>query len=155
MRHRLIRRSGRLRTSAAAALLACLAAVPSDDARAHRIEHVVAHADAVVVMLSYGAGQPVAGARYRVYGPDRGPAFAAGTTASDGSLAFRPDRAGTWRITVTDEGGHGAVVRVDVSDPGEPAAAAGEATADWVMLLAGVGYLFGAAGALALWRTRG
>jgi hypothetical protein len=143
--------------SMAAAFSAAFVALFAVDADAHRMEHAVSRDEAVIVHLTFGAGQPVANAPYRVYGPRRGPAFASGRTSANGSLAFQPDQAGTWRVTVTDEGGHGAVIPIDVAEIDVAAAMETPVSArgpDWSLLLAGVGYLFGAAGLLALWRAR-
>jgi nickel transport protein len=135
---------------AAATLLSLTSGV-----HAHRIDHTVSRQETVLVVLGYGPDEPVEDASYRVYGPGTGPAFTTGRTAADGSLAFKPDRPGTWRVTVTDEGGHGTVLRVEVADDevlAEPAAPT--PASDGPMLLAGVGYLFGIAGLLALWQAR-
>lgn len=149
------RQSNRFRRRGPRAVAVVVLALAAGLAFAHGVDHRVHRGAGIVVALSYAGAGPIAGADYRVYGPEPGPPFATGRTAADGTLAFRPDADGTWRVVVADAGGHGAVIPIDVGADAEPAPAeVQQALPRWSRVLAGIGYLVGAAGALALWRVR-
>lgn len=139
----------RLRTALAALML-----LPITGLQAHSVEHEVARAETVLVTFRAGPDQPFAAADYRIYRPDGGEPFTSGITDRNGRIAFRPDRAGTWRVVVSDASGHGASIRVDVDEAMGPAGPTGGSGPRLPMVLAGIGYLLGAAGVFVLLKAR-
>jgi nickel transport protein len=122
--------------------------------QAHRMNHTVSHDQAVVVSLSYSYGHPPAYETYRVYAPGEELVFKNGRTDAQGRLSFSPDRAGAWRVVVSTDDGHGVDLEIEVSEDMVVTVASGPGHSHFGMILAGVGYLFGLAGALVLWRQR-
>jgi nickel transport protein len=132
--------------------LATCASAGSGPVQAHAVSHRIDQAETIMVSLESAPGQPLSGARYRVFGPDPGPPFSVGRTNSRGELAFRPDRPGTWRVIVSSADGHGASVRIDVDEALRAGSGAATAGSRWPMLLAGLGYIIGLAGLAAMWK---
>ena len=143
-----------LRLPVVVLLLAALSLLPFSALQAHSVEYRVARAESVVVALKTGPDEPFAAADYRVYRPEGGEPFATGITDRNGRIAFRPDRPGTWRVIVSDASGHGASIRIDVDEALEPARPTGSSVRRVPMLLAGVGYVLGAAGLVVLLKRR-
>lgn len=126
----------------------------SSPLKAHSVEHRIERGEAVFLTFSAG-GQPLVDAVFRVYSPEPGPPFATGRTDRLGRVSFLPDRAGAWRVMVSTTDGHGASVRVDVETSPRAASDATKAgPSRWARIAAGVGYLLGIAGLLALWKAR-
>lgn len=130
----------------------------SGGAVAHGVEYRIERGEAVIVHFSSHHDGPMAGAGFRVFSPDGRRIFASGNTDALGRAVFVPDQSGEWRVLMATEDGHGADVEVPVGtgpevagparDSGVPISGRLQATA------AGIGYLFGLAGLLALWRLR-
>ena len=128
--------------------------LPISGLQAHSVEHEVATGETVLVTLRTGPDRPFAAADYRIYRPEGGEPFASGITDRNGRIAFRPDHAGTWRVIVSDASGHGASIRIDVDEAmgtAGPAEASGQRLP---MVLAGIGYVLGAAGIVVLLKRR-
>jgi nickel transport protein len=139
-------------------LAACLAAalmtlLLATSASGHALLHQVLEAESVVVELSFGDGDRPYFEDYRVLGPDDQRPFQSGRVNAAGEISFRPDRPGAWRVIVATGDGHGAEIRVDV-DPASLAATAprGGGLPQSARVMAGIGYLLGAFGIIALWR---
>lgn len=123
---------------------------------AHELQHSVTDASATVITIDYPSGEPFAYENYELRFPgDRFP-FQSGRTDARGRIAFVPNRAGQWRLRVFSEDGHGLATAIDVDSPGvaRPTAdSPGGGRSERV--LAGVGFIFGLFGLLALFRRRG
>lgn len=134
--------------------------LPTGYASAHGVDHRIERGEAMIVHFSSHHDGPMAGAGFRVFPPGGQSIFASGSTDSLGRAVFVPDQSGKWRVIMATQDGHGAEVEVPVeegvavasSHPGQSFAssAAGRIPAT----AAGIGYLFGLAGLLALWRNR-
>jgi len=124
------------------------------NAQAHRMHHEVGHDQTVVVSLSYPYGHPPAYETYRVYAPGEELVFKNGRTDAQGRLTFAPNRPGPWRVVVSTDDGHGVDLEIEVSEEMVVTEVSGPGHSHFGMILAGVGYLFGLAGALVLWRQR-
>lgn len=133
---------------------------PTAGVFAHGMDYRIEQGEAVMVHFTSHHDGPMAGAGFRVFSPDGQRVFASGNTDALGRAVFVPDRPGSWRLLMATEDGHGAEVEVPVEEglavtatqraPEPRAAIAGRIPAT----AAGVGYLFGLAGLLALWRIR-
>ena len=134
-------------------------AVLLGDAAAHGLEYRIDRTEAVVVRFSSDHSAAIANAGYRVFAPDGQSTFVQGCTDARGRAVFVPDAPGTWRLLLATEDGHGAEVEIVVAadqlgfgESAEPVTIGGmgrlTATA------AGVGYVLGLGGLLALWRRR-
>jgi len=128
--------------------------------RAHAVDYRIERGQAVVVHFSSDHQAAMAGAGFRVFSPDGQRVLVSGKTDAHGRAVFVPDAPGNWRLLMASEDGHGAEVEIVVDaleiagkappdDPGG-AAPAGRLSAT----AAGVGYLLGLGGLLALWRRR-
>lgn len=130
---------------------------------AHGVDYRIERGEAVVVHFSSHHDGAMVGAGFRVFSPDGQRVFVSGRTDARGRAVFVPDAPGNWRLLMATEDGHGAEVEVVVDadeaaappalDPGQstvPATKTGRLSAT----VAGVGYLFGLGGLLALWRRR-
>lgn len=133
-------------------LLLALAVIVS--AQAHRMDHVVSQDEAMVVSLSFGHGHPPLHESFRVYAPDQEVAFQNGRTDALGRLSFLPDRPGTWRVVVSTDDGHGVELDIDVDESMTVIEVISPGHTHWSLVVAGIGYLFGLAGLLVLWRNR-
>lgn len=150
----------RYRESGVLLLLLVGVMLSSGGAVAHGIEYRIERGEAVLVHFSSHHDGPMVGAGFRVFSPDGRRIFSSGNTDALGRAVFVPDQPGAWRVLMATEDGHGAEVEVQVEegpelsglsrqkDPNAPVAGRIPATA------AGIGYLFGLAGLLALWRLR-
>jgi nickel transport protein len=126
----------------------------STSAAAHRMDHAISTAEAQVLTLSHAFGDQPVFEPYQIFAPDSTVAFQNGRTDALGRISFLPDRPGRWRVVVTTEDGHGLEVRVRVDEALEVTEVDGPAQAGIMNIVAGVGYLLGLAGLLALWRQR-
>lgn len=126
---------------------------------AHGVESWVERGDAIRVHFSSDHGGPMIDVGFRVFTPDGRSVFASGQTDALGRAVFAPDQAGTWRVLMASKDGHGAEVEIAVSP--DELAGVGDAQSGPVHVagavpagstLAGVGYLLGLAGLLALLR---
>jgi nickel transport protein len=99
-------------------LLAALIAALPVLAAAHEVLHEVERGRAVAVRARYADGEALAYAAYEVFSPsDANVPHQKGRTDRNGWIAFVPDAAGTWRVRVADETGHGVEVEVDAAAP--------------------------------------
>jgi len=122
-------------------------------AHAHALLYDVVTGEAVTLQLHFPDDNRPLFEPYQVFAPDSERAFQVGRVNAIGEVTFRPDRAGTWRIEVTSADGHGAQARVVVDE----VLAVTSATSHqgwWTRTLAGLGWLLGIFGILALWRLR-
>lgn len=125
---------------------------------AHGVDYRVERGgEAVLVYFSSQHHARLDGVEFRVYAPGGRRVFASGNTDALGRAVFVPDREGNWRLLMATSDGHGAEVEVLVTEiptvsqsSSSPATASGGVPAT----AAGIGYLFGLAGLLALWRVR-
>ncbi|AGA32991.1 hypothetical protein TVNIR_1318 [Thioalkalivibrio nitratireducens DSM 14787] len=124
-------------------------------ASGHALLHQVLEGDAVLVRFHFSDGDRPYFETYQVLGPDDARPFQTGRINALGEVSFRPNRPGRWKVIVATEDGHGAEARIDV-DPGSLAVAdpGGAGLAQAARLSAGVGYLLGAFGIVALWRLQ-
>lgn len=131
--------------------------------QAHGVDYRVERGEAVVVHFSSQHDGAMAGAGFRIFSPDGPRVFVRGRTDARGRAVFVPDAPGDWRLLMATEDGHGAEVEIVVGadevatlsarDPDRPAGAAPR-TGRVSATAAGIGYLFGLGGLLALWRRR-
>lgn len=135
--------------------------LPMGYASAHGLDHRIERGEAVLVHFSSHHDGPMAGAGFRVFSPGGQKIFSSGYTDALGRAVFVPNQPGKWRVMMATEDGHGAEVEVPVEEgsavatsrpenQGSTLSAAGRIPAT----AAGIGYLFGLAGLLALWRNR-
>ena len=143
-----------------AAVVALVLLIPAF-ARAHGVETWVERGDAIRVHFVSDHAGPMIDVGFRVFAPDGRSVFASGQTDALGRAVFAPDQAGTWRVLMASEDGHGAEVEIPVSKEDlagdahiqtAPVHVAGAVPAG--STLAGVGYVLGLAGLLALFRRR-
>ncbi len=136
-------------------LLAALVLVAASSvAFGHSMDHETSTAEAQVLSLSHPFGQQPVFVPYQIFAPDSKVAFQNGRTDALGRISFLPDRPGRWRVVVTTEDGHGLEVRVQVDEALAVTEVEGPARGSLINILAGVGYLLGAAGVFILWRQR-
>jgi len=152
-------RTGAQRRRREACLIAALAGLllllPGSSALAHALLHESSVGEAAVVQFLFPDGDKPYFEAYRVMAPDDTRPFQSGRINAVGEVSFRPDRPGTWRVVVATEDGHGAEVRVDVGREGAASAGgAGAGLSQPARLTAGIGYLLGVFGLIALWRGR-
>jgi nickel transport protein len=136
-------------------LASLLLLLPGSSALGHALLHDSSVAEAVVVRFDFPDGDKPYFEVYRVMAPDDTRPFQSGRINALGEMSFRPDRPGAWRVVVATEDGHGAEVRVDVDPAGVATAGGGGAElSQAARLAAGLGYLLGVFGIIALWRGR-
>lgn len=142
-------------------LLLATAPLSSVTAFAHGVDYRVVRGEAVLVHFSSHHDETMAGAGFRVFTPDGRRVFASGKTDALGRAVFVPDRPGNWRLLMATEDGHGAEVEIvigrddiTVARPDADDAVAIASSGRLSATAAGVGYLFGLGGLLALWRLR-
>ena len=128
------------------------------DSNAHSVNYHVEQ-KGIAVRAFYSAKDPSSYSQYEIYGPgDREDLpHQTGRTDKNGFLSFVPDRAGTWKIKLWGESGHGyhgftAEVKVDkelnLESFSKPLVAA------HTKLITGLSLIFGIFGVYALWRSR-
>jgi hypothetical protein len=112
------------------------------------------------VFFSYDDDEPMAYTKVTVNAPDSDLPFQSGATDRNGVACFASDKVGLWRITAGDGMGHQQTVSIAVAEEGEGslvATQAAETTAGHDRrsgILAGLGIIFGCAGAIAWYRSR-
>jgi len=143
------------RTARALALLCVAGMMTIPPAAGHALLHSVLDADSMVrVEFHYPDGDRPFFETYRVMGPDDHRPFQTGRVNAVGEVSFRPDRPGVWRVLVATEDGHGAEARVRVEADGSNAEGpVSRGLSRWERLTAGVGYVLGVFGIIALWRV--
>jgi nickel transport protein len=128
------------------------------DSHGHSINYHVEQMG-VAVRAFYSAKDPASYSQYEIYGPGdkEDLPHQTGRTDKNGFLSFVPDRAGTWKIKLWGESGHGyhgftAEVKVDkelnLESFSKPLVAA------HTKLITGLSLIFGIFGVYALWRSR-
>ncbi|MGV1099486.1 hypothetical protein ACUUL3_08750 [Thiovibrio sp. JS02] len=88
------------------------------DTHAHAIHYRVENRG-ISARVFYGPDDPASYSAYEVVGPGDTMPHQKGRTDRNGIVSFLPDRPGTWRITLTDESGHGvhaAAITVQVDE---------------------------------------
>jgi len=128
--------------------------LPPAAACAHGLDTSVRQGAAVVVTATYEDGSPMAFEACEVLPPGDRPVFQVGRTDRLGRVAFLPDRPGEWRVRVTSEDGHGAVMPVTVDEGMIAAASAPRGGGRGWKLATGLGMLFGVFGLLNLTMQR-
>ncbi len=108
----------------------------------------------VGVQAVYDNGRPAAFSEVAVFGPNDTP-FVSGHTDPNGRFLFRPDRDGTWRVTVDDGMGHIASLSYEIGADMLPA------DTEYAIrmprrygVIAGLGVIFGLSGWSAYIRSR-
>jgi nickel transport protein len=132
-----------------------LLALCSAPAWAHEVKVNIASQQAAVVSLSYADGSPFTFEAYEIYSPGKDIPVQVGRTSAAGQIVFLPGAQTEWRIKAYSSDGHGIDQLVQVAAGGTAAASSGSAALPrWLMLLAGLGIVFGIFGLLQLFITR-
>lgn len=124
------------------------------EAQAHEIHYQTGTGQAVTVELSFAYGSNPIFEPFRVFRPGEEVAFQTGRTDALGRLSFLPDGPGDWRVQITTEDGHGMDVMITVDEATAISAVQGPGAGRFALILAGIGYLLGIAGAWVLFRRR-
>jgi nickel transport protein len=109
---------------------------------AHDMHYEVRNEQAIVVELFFGNGHKFSYHQYEVFSPTQSIAVQVGRTDRHGRLVFLPDEAGSWRVKVFAEDGHGADFSVTI-DAGQVLAVSRPFLQGYLRIVAGVGILLG------------
>jgi nickel transport protein len=132
----------------------CLLALCCTPALAHEVKVDIGSQQAAVVSLTYADGSPFTFEAYEIYVPGKDIPAQVGRTNAAGQIVFLPGAQTEWRIKAYSSDGHGIDRQVQVAAGGAAAAAASSATLPrWLMLLAGLGIVFGIFGFIQLFIT--
>ncbi|MFU8877303.1 MAG: hypothetical protein ACNA7E_04115 [Wenzhouxiangellaceae bacterium] len=124
-------------------------------AHGHAISYQAGSAEAISVEFSFPHGAGPVDQPYTIHRAGEENAFQTGRTDALGRMSFLPDRPGDWQVRLTTTDGHGVELTVAVDEAGAIAAVHGPGHGRFTLVLAGIGYLFGLAGAWILLRRRG
>jgi nickel transport protein len=126
-------------------------ALAASPALAHETLHEIQRGRAIAVRAYESDGDVLADIPFEIYSPaDPKIPYLTGRTDRGGWLAFVPDLAGTWRVKVIEETGHGLDLQVDASlaGAGPATGTAPASTAAFVLRplvgLAAIGAVFAA-----------
>jgi nickel transport protein len=121
---------------------------------AHDLQHHIEEDSAVTVKLSYADGSEFSFESYEVYRAGEKVPFQVGRTDAHGRLAFLPDRAGTWRVKVFSEDGHGADISLSTGAQGGIESADRPLFERHSRLVVGISIIFGIFGLVNLFARR-
>jgi len=124
-------------------------------ALAHDLQHRIEEGRAVSVKLFFADGRDFAFESYEVYHAGEEVPFQVGRTDLQGRVVFLPDRAGTWRIKVFSEDGHGADFSFSTGAEGGVGNASRPFLERHLRIVAGVSVIFGVFGLVSLLMRRG
>jgi nickel transport protein len=141
-----------MRGAAAIAMLLCFW-LP-ERAAAHDLRHSIEEGVAVTVKLFFADGNEFSFESYEVYHAGEEIPFQVGRTDALGRLVFRPDRAGTWRVKVFSEDGHGADLSLTTGVQGAVESADRSLFERHSRLVVGVSIIFGIFGLVSLYARR-
>jgi nickel transport protein len=127
--------------------IVCVIALP---AGAHNVEHEVTADEAVIVSFSFHNGSPFSYEQFEVYREGETIPFQTGRTDALGRLTLLPDRAGSWRIKVHSEDGHGAELTLSMDEHGRVDSVPQPFFTRYAALLTGLGIIFGVFGLISL-----
>ena len=136
-------------------LLFLVAPLTWQSAEGHAVEGALVEG-AIGVRFVYEGGAPVRSAEVQVWSPAKDDTpYAQGLTDRDGSFAFVPGTAGTWRVEMNDGMGHRDELHVDVDVDGTATAVPSAIHShDLTRWLVGLAVIFGVFGCWALWGRR-
>lgn len=126
----------------------------SGSAAAHDLQHEVEESPAVSVRLFFADGDEFSFEAYEIYRAGEEVPFQVGRTDTHGRLVFLPDRAGTWRVKVFSEDGHGGEFSVATGAEGGTPSADRPLFERYSRLIVGVSILFGLFGVVDLFVRR-
>jgi nickel transport protein len=121
---------------------------------AHELGHRLTESEAVTVQFHFQGEDGPFFEPYEIFSPGSETPFQVGRVNARGEVTFRPEQEGEYRLRVVTEDGHGATVRIEVDAAGEVLWREGYNIGRLGRILAGLGYLFGLFGLLAIWRVR-
>ena len=124
-------------------------------ALAHDLLHQIAEAEAVSVRLFFADGRDFSFESYEIYRAGEEVPFQVGRTDVQGRVVFLPDRAGTWRIKVFSEDGHGADFSFSTGAKGGVGKASSPFLERHLRIAVGVSVIFGVFGLVSLLMRRG
>jgi len=131
-----------------------LLAVFCAPACAHEIKVEITKQDAAVVRLSYADGNPFTFEAYEIYLPGKDIPEQVGRTNALGQIVFLPGAQTEWRIKAYSADGHGIDQKLHV-EAGDNAVSAGRSELPrTLLLLAGLGIVFGIFGLIQLFFRR-
>lgn len=122
---------------------------------AHEVKVEISAQQAAVVRLTYADGSPFTFEGYEIYSPGKDIPAQVGRTNAEGQIVFLPGAQTEWHIKAYSADGHGIDQQVKVAAGGAAAASSTSgALPRPLMLLAGLGIVFGFFGLLQLFITR-
>ena len=124
-------------------------------AHAHGLQYSVDEGAAVSVKLSFADGSEVSFERYEIYRAGDETPFQVGRTDIQGRVVFIPDRAGTWRLKVFSEDGHGADLSFTAGGEGGVQDANEPFFERHLRIIVGASVIFGVFGLVNLFARRG
>jgi nickel transport protein len=131
----------------AAIILLAICATP---VWAHEIKVEISKQDAAVVRLTYADGQPFIFEAYELYQPGKEIPEQVGRTNAQGQIVFLPGAATEWRVKAYSADGHGIDQKLQVAAGGNAVAAGRSELSRPLLLLSGLGIVFGIFGLIQL-----
>lgn len=132
----------------------CLFLMWCAQASAHEIKIEIAKQDAAVVRLSYADGSPFTFEAYELYQPGKDIPAQVGRTNAEGQIVFLPGAQTEWRIKAYSADGHGIDQKLKVEAGGATSSSCGGGASRSLLLLAGLGIVFGLFGVVQLFYRR-
>ena len=121
---------------------------------AHEVKVEISKQDAAVVRLTYADGQPFTYEAYELYQPGKDIPEQVGRTNAQGQIVFLPGAQTEWRVKAYSADGHGIDQKLHVVAGGSVVAASGGELPRPLLLLAGLGIVFGIFGLVQLFFRR-
>jgi nickel transport protein len=126
--------------------------VPS--AYCHELLYETTQGDAFVLRLFFSDGTPFSYENYEIIREGENIPFQTGRSDANGRIVFLPDKAGSWRINVFSEDGHGLTITVETSESGALHNTDRPLGNRYDRLIVGVAIIFGLFGLLSLYFRR-
>ncbi|MFZ2163368.1 MAG: ABC transporter permease [Sideroxyarcus sp.] len=123
-------------------------------ALAHEVKVEISKQGAAVVRLTYADGSPFTFEAYEIYQPGKDIPAQVGRTNALGQIVFLPGAQTEWRIKAYSADGHGMDQTVHVEAGGSSASTGSSELPRPLLLLSGLGIVFGLFGVMQLFYRR-